>query len=104
MDEDLKQEKEQEQFDKAKVDKLRRDEERTRKNREKREKMKARKAKGGGDANANAHHQRALAVKNGHGEQSASGVDDGREYKDGAAEQVSLAAPAVGLVIHDDDA
>ncbi|QPH09684.1 hypothetical protein C2857_000602 [Epichloe festucae Fl1] len=108
MDEDLKQEKEQEQFEKDKADKLRRDEERTRKNREKREKMKARKAKERGDANANLnaneHHQRALAVKNGHGEQSTSGADDGRASEDDAAEQVSLAAPAVGLVIHDDDA
>ncbi|CEJ79991.1 Putative DUF1168 domain protein [[Torrubiella] hemipterigena] len=52
MDEEVKREKDQAQFEKVKSERDRKDEEKTRKNREKREKMKARKAnKGKGGAN-----------------------------------------------------
>ncbi|KAL4722842.1 hypothetical protein ACLX1H_010080 [Fusarium chlamydosporum] len=47
MDEDIRREKDIEEFTKDKSERDRKDEERTRKNREKREKMKARKAKKG---------------------------------------------------------
>ncbi|TQS33320.1 hypothetical protein Golomagni_06341 [Golovinomyces magnicellulatus] len=53
MDEQVRREQDQVDFDKARADRERKDDEKTRKNRERREKMKARKAKkgkgGGGD-------------------------------------------------------
>ena len=77
MDEEVRQEKEREVFDREKEERLKRDEERTRKNREKREKMKARKAKkgkggggGGGGGNNNSNNKNTA---NGH----HSGEDDG---------------------------
>ncbi|KAG6007896.1 hypothetical protein E4U21_005374 [Claviceps maximensis] len=120
MDEDLKQSLEQEAFEKSRADKLKRDEERTRKNREKRDKMKARKGKGKKEGDKN---PAPAGVSNApRGEGGSRHVDDAcTEHHDAAdatprtenkhgrpdhprqADELSVPAPAVGLVIHDDD-
>ncbi|KAG5965397.1 hypothetical protein E4U58_002851 [Claviceps cyperi] len=109
MDEELKQSQEQVEFEKNRAEKLKKDEERTKKNREKREKMKARKARGkagDGDATSGVNGCQGSSRE----EEIGAGVDggstgngQGRREPRPDAEQVSVVAPAVGLVIHDDD-
>ncbi|KAG6024468.1 hypothetical protein E4U19_003681 [Claviceps sp. Clav32 group G5] len=110
MDEDLKQSQEQEKFEKSRAEKLKRDEERTKKNREKREKMKARKAKGktgSGETMSGVKRcqgsSREGDVGTGGGDGGSTDNGQGRREPRQDAEEVSVAAPAVGLVIHDDD-
>ncbi|KAL2213815.1 DUF1168-domain-containing protein [Sarocladium strictum] len=115
MDEEVKKDKDKEEFDREKEERERRDEEKTRKNREKREKMKARKSKkgkgGNGDAKGagaegkdNGIKPNASVPKRSHDEDG----DDEKESKDAAKEDngANKAAPSaepVGIVIHDDD-
>ncbi|KAL7927775.1 DUF1168 domain-containing protein [Trichoderma austrokoningii] len=112
MDEEVKKERDQVDFEKGKTEKDRKDEERTRKNREKREKAKARKANkskgvgGNGDNNAkDADSSRdktsAVATSNGasQGNEKSSKDEDGTE-RNGHGKPAS---EPVGLVIHDDD-
>ncbi|CAG9944299.1 unnamed protein product [Clonostachys rosea f. rosea IK726] len=109
MDQELAREKQQEEFEKHKDERDRKDDERTRKNREKREKMKARKAKKGkGSTNGDAKAP-AAADAGGDGKaakvqprQVKAGGDGGKDGEEGCETAVS-SAPAVGLVIHDDD-
>lgn len=109
MDEELKQSQEQVEFEKSRAEKLKRDEERTKKNREKREKMKARKAKGktgSGEATSGVNGRQGSSREEDVGAGGDGGNTDngqGRREPRQDAEQVSVAAPAVGLVIHDDD-
>ncbi|KAG6147492.1 hypothetical protein E4U48_004022 [Claviceps purpurea] len=109
MDEELKQSQEQVEFEKSRAEKLKRDEERTKKNREKREKMKARKAKGktgSGEATSGVKGCQGSSREEDVGAGGDGGNTDngqGRREPRQDAEQVSVAAPAVGLVIHDDD-
>ncbi|CCE34168.1 uncharacterized protein CPUR_08100 [Claviceps purpurea 20.1] len=109
MDEELKQSQEQVEFEKSRAEKLKRDEERTKKNREKREKMKARKAKGktgSGEATSGVKGCQGSSREEDVGAGGDGGSTDngqGRREPRQDAEQVSVAAPAVGLVIHDDD-
>lgn len=118
MDEELKQEKDQEAFERERAEKLKRDEEKTRKNREKREKLKAKKAKKGNGNNGglgaaagaktSPHAQKAAASSmvgvdgdGAHGDTSADG--DNASSSQSAGQLSSSAAAAVGLVIHDND-
>ncbi|KAG5995270.1 hypothetical protein E4U43_003064 [Claviceps pusilla] len=122
MDEDLKQDQQQEAFEKSRAEKLKRDEERTRKNRERRDKIKARKAKGGKNGNGNDHGHGPTETQNPHRDTHSQGTrpdehpsgqpvdgaattDDGhgRPGRTRHAEEELSVAPAVGLVIHDDD-
>ncbi|KAG6120396.1 hypothetical protein E4U13_006602 [Claviceps humidiphila] len=112
MDEELKQSQEQVKFEKSRAEKLKRDEERTKKNREKREKMKARKAKGktgGGEATSGVNgcqgssHEGDVGAGGDGGDGGSTSNGQGRREPRQDAEQMSVAAPAVGLVIHDDD-
>jgi hypothetical protein len=115
MDEDVKKDKDREEFEKEREERERRDEEKTRKNREKREKMKARKAKKGKGGNGGA--------KNGEGEGKEKGVkpnglvarrDEKDEEKSNEAsheekkesngtDKPAPSAEPAGIVIHDDD-
>ncbi|XEV06258.1 hypothetical protein FSHL1_011545 [Fusarium sambucinum] len=110
MDEDLRREKDIEEFTKDKSDRDRKDEERTRKNREKRDRMKARKGKKGkGPAGATDKKPNTTLSK---GDSSFEDIDaiitdaadvDSKTHagKDGSASASSM-QPA-GLVIHDED-
>ncbi|KAM0251117.1 hypothetical protein ACHAQJ_008323 [Trichoderma viride] len=112
MDEEVKREREQANFEKGKTEKDRRDEEKTRKNREKREKAKARKAKKGkgsgedGDdtkgLNGNGSKTPAVPGSQGasQGNEKRSKNEDGNERN---GNEKPASEPAVGLVIHDDD-
>ncbi|KAI6785402.1 DUF1168-domain-containing protein [Emericellopsis cladophorae] len=119
MDEEVRREKENEQFEKEKAEREKRDEEKTKRNREKREKAKARKGKkgkggtgGGGadqapqdaksnDANGAKIVPRKLEARNGEtdGKESGDGSKEGEEGEEGA----ETTQPDEGLVIHDDD-
>jgi hypothetical protein len=116
MDEEVKKDKDKEEFDREKKERERRDEEKTRKNREKREKMKARKSKKGKGGNGDAKGTGAEGKDNGIKPNTSvpkrshdEDVDDEKkESKDGAKEAngTDKAAPSaepVGIVIHDDD-
>ena len=103
MDEDLRREKGQEEFDRLKRERDRKDEERTRKNREKREKMKARKGKkgkGGGGGTASNMTQATAPTTD--GEHAVSDKDDKAE-QGGADQAPKTATQPAGLIIHDDD-
>ncbi|KAG6057598.1 hypothetical protein E4U17_001153 [Claviceps sp. LM77 group G4] len=109
MDEDLKQSQEQEKFEKSRAEKLKRDEERTKKNREKREKMKARKAKGKTGSGETTSGVKGCQGSSREGDVGTGGdggsTDNGQGRREPRqnTEEVSVAAPAIGLVIHDDD-
>ncbi|ODA82134.1 hypothetical protein RJ55_00640 [Drechmeria coniospora] len=109
MDQELRQERHQADFEKDRDEKARKDDAKTRKNRERREKMKARKAnrgKGVGNSPLTAATLAAGVERNGtprpseHG--SAEGGDDPVAEAD-ACEARPNAAQPTGLVIHDDD-
>lgn len=105
MDETLKREKEQDDFEKSRAERLQRDEEKTRKNRERREKMKARKANkgkktGGTGAGGGEGAEDAAQGPTRHG--GDPGVQEERGEQDKTAGGAASSAP-VGLVIHDDD-
>lgn len=105
MDESLQREKDQDEFEKSKAERVRRDEEKTKKNRERREKMKARKAKKGKNSGNELQN----------GTKGAGDVTSGREAEDATVqserskennedgETEPSAATHTGLVIHDDD-
>lgn len=106
MDEQVRREQDQVDFDKEKADRVRKDEERTKKNRERRDKMKARKAKKGKGGPPTSNATRA---QNGNGIIERKDDDDGRSHEskqddahgqEGSSEK---SAEPVGLVIHDDD-
>lgn len=101
MDEEVKREKDQEQFDKDKAERDRKDEERTRKNREKREKMKARRGKKG-KGNAAGPNNKAPTTQSTQKEDGKEVDGDTVAQKDGQEESKSTTEP-VGLVIHDED-
>lgn len=107
MDEDIRREKDIEEFTKDKSERDRKDEERTRKNREKREKMKARKAKKGkGSAtdkkpNATSSRGDSPSADNDAKTDSAD-VDSNTQAGKDESESTPSAQPA-GLVIHDED-
>lgn len=111
MDEEVKRERDQVDFEKGKTEKDRKDEERTRKNREKRDKAKARKAKkgkggGGNDDNAkdtdgNGSKTSAVATPNGGSRENEKlSKDENGTERNGTEKPAS---EPVGLVIHDDD-
>ncbi|KAG8405183.1 hypothetical protein J3458_021857 [Metarhizium acridum] len=105
MDETLKREKEQDDFQKSRAERLQRDEERTRKNRERREKIKARKANkgkktGGTGAGGGEGAEGAAQGPSRHGGDPGVPEESGEEDK--TARGAASSAP-VGLVIHDDD-
>lgn len=111
MDEQVKREGDQVDFEKGKSEKDRKDEERTKKNREKRDKAKARKTnkgKGDGgngenakDTDGNGDKTSAVATANGASQgNEKSSKDENRAEKNGHEKPAS---EPVGLVIHDDD-
>ncbi|KAJ4255615.1 hypothetical protein NW762_009612 [Fusarium torreyae] len=110
MDEDLRREKDVEEFNKDKSERDRKDDERTRKNREKREKMKARKAKKGkGPAVTDKKPNPTKSKDDSPGaenetEKTAADVDSSTKTQPGKddLESTPSAQPA-GLVIHDED-
>jgi hypothetical protein len=98
MDEEVRGEKEAEEFERQKREREERDREKTRKNREKREKMKARKGKGGKGVGAGGEEQtdvekgpRLDGVPGG-GAQDEAEENGGKDFTQEA-----------GLIIHDDD-
>ncbi|TEA12794.1 PRKR-interacting protein 1-like protein [Colletotrichum sidae] len=110
MDEELKQEKEQEAFERSKAEREARDEERTRKNREKREKKKQRGKKRPAAAKgptAAAAAASAGASSTAPGAPQGKGNEDSRvgngDKETDALVNVATASQPVGLVIHDDD-
>ncbi|KAK6699267.1 hypothetical protein SNK03_012016 [Fusarium graminearum] len=109
MDEDLRREKDIEEFSKDKSERDRKDEERTRKNREKREKMKARKAKKGKGPAGATDKKPNTAMSRGDSpsadndaKTNTADVDSKTQAGKDASESAPSAQPA-GLVIHDDD-
>ena len=110
MDDEVKKEKDQVDFEKSKEARDKRDEEKTRRNREKREKMKARKknkgATGGGAkpsaGSANGKTADALNSEEDRNKDGGKEGENGRDKGDTESAAVSSAA-APGLVIHDDD-
>ncbi|KAM0234932.1 hypothetical protein ACHAP5_009927 [Fusarium lateritium] len=113
MDEDLRREKDVEEFGKEKSERDRRDEERTRKNREKREKLKARQnKKGKGPAGATDKKPNATQLRNVTNNTSHTEDDDKKDSAGDTktkpqsgnddSESTPSAQPA-GLVIHDED-
>ena len=108
MDQELRREKDQHQFEKLKSERDRKDEEKTRKNREKREKMKARKANKGkaGPAGGAPGAAKPSATQSGEPSRDSQLARDGQDTMSGdaASEQPSAAAVTTpGIVIHDDD-
>jgi hypothetical protein len=102
MDDDLRREKDQEQFDKDRKERERRDDEKTRKNREKREKMKARKANKGKGGGAAAVKPPSSGTQPGEPPRGSQLAGDGSG--DATSEVPSAPAAVVpGIVIHDDD-
>lgn len=101
MDEQVKKEKDLEQFEKDRAERVKKDEEKTRKNRERREKMKARKAKKG-KTNGNSSTTTTQQTNGAPRKDEAMVGDDTSSNKNGGEEPKTAAEP-VGLVIHDDD-
>ncbi|KAL6908385.1 DUF1168 domain-containing protein [Trichoderma evansii] len=111
MDEEVKRERDQVDFEKDKAEKDRKDDEKTRKNREKRDKAKARKAKkgkgGGGnggntkDIDGNGEKTSVEATSNG-GSQGNKKLNKGENGAERNGDEKPASEP-VGLVIHDDD-
>jgi hypothetical protein len=103
MDEEVKGEKEAEEFEKQKREREERDREKTRKNREKREKMKARKGKGKGDGVAGGD-EGAKGVGGGTSKGPRVDVNADEAVQDAAnGNGVVDATQEAGLIIHDDD-
>ncbi|RDW64901.1 hypothetical protein BP6252_10552 [Coleophoma cylindrospora] len=94
MDEEVRKEKDTEDFDKERKEREDKDRERTRKNREKREKMKARKSKKGGKVEDEDVGKVA-------GPKIVARAPTRNE--DGAVEDTTDVPEQVGLIIHDDD-
>ncbi|KAF5021370.1 hypothetical protein F66182_6599 [Fusarium sp. NRRL 66182] len=109
MDEDLRREKDGEDFNKDKSERDRRDEERTRKNREKREKMKARKGKKGKGGGVTTDKKPTAARPDGdspRAENDAADVDSNTKTETQPSKDTSetaTSAQTAGLVIHDED-
>ncbi|KAG9258972.1 uncharacterized protein F5Z01DRAFT_12177 [Emericellopsis atlantica] len=115
MDEEVRREKENEQFEKEKAEQEKRDEEKTKRNREKREKAKARKGKKGKGGTGGAADQAAQDAKSSNTNgtkivprklEARNGETDGKEAGDESkkgAEGAETEQPEEGLVIHDDD-
>ncbi|CAM1503969.1 Fc.00g015600.m01.CDS01 [Cosmosporella sp. VM-42] len=99
MDEEVKKEKDLEQFEKDRAERVKKDEEKTRKNRERREKMKARKAKKGKTNGSNASAQATNEAS--HAEDKDGNDTPGN--KENGDEKPKASTEPVGLVIHDDD-
>ncbi|WYZ37461.1 hypothetical protein EsH8_II_000967 [Colletotrichum jinshuiense] len=112
MDEEVKQEKDNEEFERQKAERAAKDEERTRKNREKREKKKQKGKKGpaaaavAGAAKGPAASNTATAAAASSGREAGDAKGDrdsgGNEVADAATASSGASQPA-GLVIHDDD-
>jgi hypothetical protein len=110
MDEDIRREKDIEEFNKNKTERDRKDEERTRKNREKREKMKARKSKKGkgpatSDKTPNATQSKdASSLAENDAEKDTADADSKTktEHRGNDTESTPSIQPT-GLVIHDED-
>ncbi|KAG8669556.1 hypothetical protein FPOAC2_08890 [Fusarium poae] len=110
MDEDIRREKDIEEFTKDKSERDRKDEERTRKNREKRERMKARQAKkgkgpaGATDKKPNTTLSRGDSLVADHDATitDAADVDSKTQAGKDGSESAPFIQPA-GLVIHDED-
>lgn len=107
MDEQVRREQDQVDFDKEKAERIRKDEERTKKNRERRDKIKARKAKKG---KGGAPTSNATKAQNGNGNEITERKDDderphGSKQDDANGQEGSSgkSAEPIGLVIHDDD-
>ncbi|UNI19970.1 hypothetical protein JDV02_006112 [Purpureocillium takamizusanense] len=107
MDEELRREKGQEEFERLKKERDRRDDERTRKNREKREKMKARKGKKGKGGTVGGGNNNGLDAARGTGPatdgQHAGHDKNDRAERGGADQAPNAATQPAGLIIHDDD-
>lgn len=98
MDEEVKEEENQKDWEKEKSEREKKDEERTRKNREKREKLKRRKGKAGAANGVVTESKAGLKAR------LDVSTEDGKngdrsEYGSGEVMQVE----PQGLVIHDDD-
>lgn len=105
MEEEVRGEKEAEEFERAKREREERDKEKTRKNREKREKMKARKGKAKGGSAGDGGDAQAEKVGGGgiKGPRvDGSAAQDGEEETDMNG-QLEEATQGAGLIIHDDD-
>jgi hypothetical protein len=108
MDEEVRGEREAEEFERAKREREERDRERTRRNREKRGKMKARKGKGKGGVGAGGGDSGDVKEERvgGRGIKGprvdGGAAEDGQDKVDeeGQAEETTQEA---GLIIHDDD-
>ncbi|KAJ0298961.1 hypothetical protein COL5a_009674 [Colletotrichum fioriniae] len=116
MDDEVRQEKENDEFERQKAERAAKDEERTRKNREKRDKKKQKGKKGPGAALAKGGAGTAASSSSGGVAARAAAEtstnkedDDAKEDKDGksngaeTATTSSGAAQPPGIVIHDDD-
>ncbi|KXH42313.1 hypothetical protein CSIM01_10260 [Colletotrichum simmondsii] len=118
MDDEVRQEKENDEFERQKAERAAKDEERTRKNREKRDKKKHKGNKGPGGGGAAVAKGGATAATSSSGGVAARAAaetstnkedDDAKNDKDGkskgseTATTSSGAAQPPGIVIHDDD-
>jgi len=101
MDEEVKEEEGNKEWEREKSEREKRDEERTRKNREKREKLKRRKGKGGDDGKSAAIETKAGVKARMHVTRGNEENGDGDEHRNGNGEV--MAVEPQGLVIHDDD-
>ena len=107
MEEEVKGEREAEEFEKQKREREERDREKTRKNREKREKMKARKGKGGkgggaGDAGEEERAEERVGGEISKGPRVDEGAGEGPQ-DEGEVKEVEGVTQEAGLIIHDDD-
>jgi Protein of unknown function (DUF1168) len=102
MDDEVKKEKESEEFDRLRKEREEKDREKTRKNREKREKMKARRGKGrsgaGGDGGGEGRIERDDTM-----EDLKRSVDHTGGHDISENGEVIASVQEAGLVIHDDD-
>ncbi|UKZ77222.1 hypothetical protein TrVFT333_004941 [Trichoderma virens FT-333] len=112
MDDEVRRERDQVDFEKDKAEKLRKDEEKTRKNREKRDKAKARKAnkgKGGGNGdnakgpNGNGNKTSAPGTDDASQENRKPNTGESGAVKNDNEKATTASTEPVGLVIHDDD-
>ncbi|OLN95373.1 PRKR-interacting protein 1 [Colletotrichum chlorophyti] len=112
MDEEVKQEKANEEFERQRAERAAKDEERTRKNREKRDKKKQRGKKGpattgaGKDSAATATTTAAAQTsteKDGAGDDAKGEKGGNRDADDAPSVTTGASAQPAGLVIHDDD-
>ncbi|RGP77997.1 hypothetical protein FLONG3_3832 [Fusarium longipes] len=106
MDEDLRREKDIEEFNRDKTERDRKDDERTRKNREKREKMKARKAKKGKgptDKKPNATISRGDSPSADNDAKTDTADADSKTQTGKDDSESTPSTQPAGLVIHDED-